>query len=232
MAAGGVTRRAIVILAAAALIGGGLYLGLRAAADRFWRGPDPEVIASGSLEGLRQQNRLSALVANYVAVVTTSQRRFGLSAERTLIMPGSVRYEVDLGKLDAKDVQWDAAARRLDVTLPPIEVVGPQIDLTRIRQYDGGGLLLRFTDTGEVLDAANRKAGQTELLRQAREPVPMSLARDATRRAVERSFALPLQAAGLDATVRVRFAGEAFRDPDTEQMQRSRSPEQVVNNVF
>jgi len=145
MAAGGVTRRAIVVLAAAALIGGGLYFGLRAAADRFWRGPDPQVIASGSLEGLRQQNRLSALVANYVAVVTTTQHRFGLSAERTLIMPGLVRYEVDLGKLEAKDVQWDGTAKRLDVTLPPIEVVGPQVDLTRVRQYDAGGILLIYS---------------------------------------------------------------------------------------
>ena len=40
----------------------------------------------------------------------------------------------------------------------------------------------------------------------------MKLARDATRRAVEQSFALPLKAAGLDATVRVRFAGEGQND--------------------
>jgi hypothetical protein len=232
MAAGGVTRRAVIVLAAAALIGAGLFFGLRAAADRIWRGPDPETIASASLQGLREQNRLSALVANYVAVVTATQHRFGLSAQRTLIMPGLVRYEVDLAKLGKNDVAWDAANKRLDVTLPPIEVVGPQVDLTAVREYDSGGLLLRLTDAATILDAANRQAGQTELLRQAREPIPMALARDATRRAVERSFALPLRAAGLDAKVRVRFPGEAFRAPDTEQMERSRSLEQVLGNSF
>ena len=77
-----------------------------------------------------------------------------------------------------------------------------------MREYDGGGLLLRLTDAAHALDASNRQAGQVELLRQARAPVPMRLARDATRRAVERSFALPLRAAGLEASVRVRFPDE------------------------
>ena len=43
---------------------------------------------------------------------------------------------------------------------------------------------------------------------QAVQAQPMKLARDATRRAVERSFAMPLKAAGVDATVTVRFANE------------------------
>ena len=190
--------------------------------------PDPTTIASASLEGLRAQNRLSALVATYVAVTTSTQSRFGLSAQRTLIMPGRVRYEVDLGKLRQRDVVWNGGA--LDVTLPPVEIDGPDVDPARIRAYDSGGLLLSLTHTGDVLDAANRKAAVAELLRQAREPVPMQLARDATRRAVEQSFALPLRAAGMDAKVRVRFAGEPGfpPEPSSAPMQRSRSIRQVL----
>jgi hypothetical protein len=227
----GVNRRAIVVLLAAALIGAGLFFGLRYAADRIVRGPDPVTIAEASLQGLREQNRLSALVANYVAVVTTTQHRFGLEAQKTLIMPGLVRYEVDLGKLDAKDVRWDASARELKVVLPPLEVAGPQVDLTHVKEYDAGGLLIRLTDAATTLDAANRAAGQAELLRQAREPVPIALAKDATRRAIERSFALPLRAAGLDATVRVRFPDEPnFPGADHEQMDRSRSIAEVYRD--
>lgn len=187
--------------------------------------PEPETIAAASLQGLREQNKLSAFAARYVAVVTSRQRRLGvLSAEKTLILPGLVRYEVDLGKLSERDLDWNPVDKRLTVTLPPIELVGPQVDMNAIQEYDGGGVLLALTDAEKALDAANRRAAQAELLKQARGPVPMRLARDATRRAVERSFALPLRAAGLDATVEVRFADERR---STEQMDRSRSLDEV-----
>nr|WP_156681464.1 DUF4230 domain-containing protein [Sphingomonas profundi] len=211
------------------MVAGLLYM-QRRAADLF--DPAPETIVSASLQGLREQNRLSAFVANYVAVVTASQSRFGLSARRTLIMPGLVRYEVDLARLRAEDVVYDKAAGELRITAPPVEVVGPQIDLTQLREYDGGGLLLRISDTGQQLDAANRRAGQAELLRQARQPVPMSLARDATRRAIERSFALPLRAAALPAEVRVRFPDEpGFPARTIEQMDRSTSLRDVYDTA-
>ncbi|TZG28678.1 DUF4230 domain-containing protein [Sphingomonas montanisoli] len=190
--------------------------------------PKPETIVSASLQGLREQNRLSAFTASYVAVVTSKQSRFGLSAQKTLIMPGLVRYEVDMARLKDADVRWAAKSKELFVTLPDVETVGPQIDLTRIKEYDSGGLLLRLTDAAQTLDAANRRAGQAELLRQARAPIPMSLARDATRRAVAQNFVLPMRAAGMDAAVRVRFAGEKdFPSASREWITRSRSLEEV-----
>jgi len=83
---------------------------------------------------------------------------------------------------------------------------------------------MRISEAEAKLDASNRRAGQTELLRQAREPVPMNLAKDATRRALERSFALPLRAAGLEAQVRVRFPDDpGFRDQAREDWDRSRA---------
>ncbi|MFE8585606.1 DUF4230 domain-containing protein [Sphingomonas sp. NCPPB 2930] len=197
----------------------------RYVADRLT--PDPTTIARASLEGLREQNRLSAFAARYVAVVTSRQSQLGFSTERTLIMPGMVRYEVDLGKLRQQDVRWDAGDHVLTVTLPPLEIDGPQVDMAAIREYGSGGVLTTFTDAEQRLDAANRTAGQVELMRQARGPAPMKLARDATRRAVERSFAMPLRAAGVDATVKVRYADEAG---DDERWDTTRTVQEVLGN--
>ncbi len=198
----------------------------RYVADRLT--PDPTTIARASLDGLREQNRLSAFAARYVAVVTSRQSQLGFSTERTLIMPGMVRYEVDLGKLQQKDVRWDASTRTLSVTLPPVEIDGPQVDLAAIREYGSGGVLTTFTDAEQRLDAANRTAGQVELMRQARAPAPMKLARDATRRAVERSFAMPLRAAGVEANVKVRFSDEPSND---ERWDTTRTVQEVLSNT-
>ena len=186
------------------------------ASVRSWReGPTPETIASASLTGIREQNRLSAFAANYAAVVTSEQKRFGLSAKKTLIMQGLVRYEVDLAKLTEDDVRWDAASQTLRVKIPPIEVAPPQIDLNSIQEYGENGILRAFTDVDDILDDANRSKGQAELVRQAKGPVPMKLARYAFKRAVAQNFQAPLRAAGLNAKVETYFADEIGGDVST-----------------
>ncbi|MBB5710577.1 DUF4230 domain-containing protein [Sphingomonas xinjiangensis] len=217
-----------LLLALLLTVGAGFWF-LGQSVKQQFTGPDPVTIAQASLQGLREQNRLSTFAARYVAVVTSKQSRLGMSAQKTLIMPGMVRYEVDMAKLQQKNVSWDANAKRLTVTLPPVEIVGPEIDLNAMREYDEGGLLMRFTDVEDRLDAANRKAGQAELVRQAREATPMKLAKDATRRAVERSFAMPLKAAGLNATVQVYFPDER-PGGSREIWDASRSAREVIEN--
>jgi len=217
-------------IAIAALMMGLLAGALITAAVRiggiFGSGPDPQIVAEASLQSVREQARLTPFAARFVAVVTSSQSRFGLSARKTLIMPGMVRYEVDLAKIDEDDLAWDAAAKRLTVTLPPLEISQPDVQLSAIQEYDEGGLLMRLTDAEARLDAANRRQGEQELIRQARQPLPVRLARDAARRAVERSFAMPLKAAGVDATVAVRFADEP--DDEPSRLDRSRRMEDVL----
>ena len=168
----------------------------------------PETLASASLQGIREQNRLSAFAASYTAVVTSEQRRFGLSAKKTLILQGLVRYEVDMAKLGDDDVRWDEATKTLSVRIPPVEVAPPQIDLKTMQEYGESGILRRLTDADAVLDRANREKGQAELVRQAKGPVPMRLARDAFKRAIAQNFEVPLRAAGMDAKVQAFFADE------------------------
>ncbi len=223
-------RIGIVAAAVVLVVGAGFWI-VGEVVKRQFAGPSPVTVAQASLQGLREQNRLSTFAARYVAVVTSKQSRLGLSAQKTLIMPGMVRYEVDLSKLQQRNLEWDAASSRLTVTLPPVEVVGPQVDIDNIQEYSEGGILMRLTDVEGKLDAANRKAGQQELIRQARAETPMKLAKEATRRAVERSFAMPLKAVGLDARVDVYFPDER-RSTSDERWDVSRSPEDVIANKW
>jgi hypothetical protein len=193
----------------AALLIGFLVGGIADIGKRLFGGPDPESVLTSSLESMRAQNRLVPFVARFVSVTSSRQEKFGLAAERTLILPGTVRYELDLAKIDRDDLAWNAAAKTLTVRLPEIEIAGPEVDLNAAREYGSGGILSAISDTDSRLDDANRGLAVTDLRKQAAAPTPMRLAREAARQAVEHSFAMPLSAAGIeDAKVEARFANE------------------------
>lgn len=222
---------AIAAIAVALLLG--VLLGIASGVvDRiFGGGPDPQTIASSSLESMRAQNRLNVFAARYVSVTSSRVSRFGLSAERTLILPGDVRYEVDLSKLRAEDVRWDPRTETLSVRIPEIEIAGPEVDLRSAREYGSGGVLAALTNSEGQLDEANRVRAVADLRKQAQSEVPMRLARDSARQAIERSFALPLKAAGFeDAKVVARFAAEeGVEDPST--LDRSTPYEQAIEEA-
>lgn len=197
-------------IAVVAILALALFVGWRAW-DGWQKSYDPETVVAASLQGLQEQNILVPFTARYVAVVTSTQSRLGLSAKKTLIMPGTVRYELDLAKLNQSDLDWDAATNALTVTLPPLRLAGPEIDIDAISEFRDGAILLTLTDAERVLDAANRTAAQDELIKQAKGTTPMRLARGAARNAVEQSFAMPLKAAGIDAKVMARFAADPAR---------------------
>jgi hypothetical protein len=227
MDAGGMKRSALLIVAlCVGLALGALVMGVVRAGSLFGGGSDPVTVAAASLQSVREQARLTPFAARFVAVVTSRQTRFGLSAERTLIMPGMVRYEIDLARMQQRDLAWDEASKTLSVTMPPLEIAGPEVNLNELREYGDRGVLLTLTDAESRLDTANRQRGQQELVRQAREALPMRLARDAAKRAIERSFAMPMQAAGIDAKVTARFADEPGGDPSV--LDRSRRIEDVL----
>ena len=193
----------------------GLLLGVTTGiADRIFGGPNPKTIATASLQSMRAQNRLIAFTARYVSVTTSTESRLGLSARRTLILPGDVRYELDLSKLQPSDVTWDKSANTLRVRLPEIEIAGPDVDLTAAQEYGQGGILSALTNANQQLDSANRAKAVADLRKQAQGAVQMRLAHQAARAAIERSFAMPLLAAGYkDVKVVARFPTEGADDP-------------------
>jgi hypothetical protein len=206
---------ALAMVAVALILG--VLLGMTTGlADRIFGGPNPKTIATSSLESMRAQNRLIAFVARYVSVVSSEQQRLGgfVSSERTLILPGDVRYELDLSKLQPGDLAWDGSTRTLRVKLPEIEVAGPDIDINAVKEYGGGGVLSAFTNANQQLDQANREKAVQDLRQQATAAVPMRLARESARQAIERSFGMPLLAAGFkDVKVVARFPTEGTDEP-------------------
>ena len=217
----------VVALILGLFVGGALDIG-----KRLFGGPDPETVASSALQSMRAQNRLVPFVARYVSVVSSRQERLGglVSSERTLILSGDVCYELDLAQLGPEDVRWDAGSNTLAVTLPEIEIAGPEVDLAAAREYGENGVLAVVTNADHALDRSNRARAVADLRKQAASPLPMRLAREAGRQAVERSFALPLQAAGFDnAKVVARYPTEGSEV--TEPLDRSRSYNDVLDEA-
>jgi Protein of unknown function (DUF4230) len=167
--------------------------------------PPVETIVATALKSVQEQNRLSVFAARFVTVSTSSKARFGLNAEKTLIIPAMVRYEVDLARVKPADLVWNAKAKSLTIKLPPIELSGPEFDLPATREYQSGALLLTLTDVEKLLDAENRAKAKADILAQASAPTMVKLARDATMLSVARNFALPLRAAGIEARVEVEI---------------------------
>jgi len=209
-------NKALVLAMVAVALVLGVLLGVTTGIANRLFGANPETIATASLESMRAQNRLVAFVARYVSVVTSREQQLGglLSSERTLILPGDVRYELDLSRLQPNDVSWDSSAHVLRVRLPEIEIAGPDVDINAVKEYGGGGVLSAVTDANAQLDQANRARAVADLRKQATDAVPMRLAHEAARQAVERSFAMPLFAAGFkDVKVVARFPTEGTDQP-------------------
>jgi predicted Zn-dependent protease len=96
-------------------------------------------------------------------------------------------------------------AKTLSVTLPAIEIGGPEFDLRQTREYESGALLLTLTDVEKLLDAENRAKAEGDILSQAKAAPMLKLAQSASTRAIANSFAMPLAAAGVKAAVKVEF---------------------------
>lgn len=176
------------------------------------RPADPRRIADAALVSVRDHGRLVTHSARYVAVVSSAESHLGLEARKTLVLPAEVRYGVDLGRLRREHLSWDEATRTLDIRLPPLEISAPELDMSEAREFREGGMILALTGSERELDQENLRLAREDLLRQAREARPLQTAREAALRAVARGFALPLRAAGIDASVAARFVDPAGQD--------------------
>jgi len=202
----------ILLLAVGAVLGFAVSRGAGDPAGRlFGGGGEVATIASASLKAAQAEARMSVFAARFVVAISSEERQFGLSARRTMIVPATVRYEIDWRKITPADLKWDPAARALIVEVPAVEISAPAVEMGGIHEYGSDGLLTMLTSAEERLTAANRGAIDAAMRKEASNPILLELARKSGREAVERTFALPLAAAGVPAKVVVRFPGEAGR---------------------
>jgi hypothetical protein len=165
-------------------------------------------VADTTLQAIQRQQRLTVMTARLNSTITSRQQRLGglLSASKTLIIPGTIRYEVDMSALKLETMRWDKEAQTLTIFAPRPVVAGPEVDLTRTTEYKDGALLLAFTDVEKAFDTANRAAVTANMRAQGSSRGLVDLADDAARDTIGRLFLLPLITAGYkDAKVKVTF---------------------------
>lgn len=178
-----------------------------------WRafGPDE---ASGdpiatTLVAFEEQNRLTVFSAQLSPVVANEDSRlFGaLKSRQVAVIPARVDYSIDLARIEARRLSWNAQTETLTVQLPPVRVGVPNLDEARA-QYLREGVWIT-SDAQAKLTRANTQLAEQQAMQQAANPVLMKLAQEAGRTAVHQNLAIPLHVAGFgDVKVVVRYDGE------------------------
>jgi hypothetical protein len=143
-----------------------------------------------------------------------------LQSRRTAKLPFTADYFVDLSKLERRDFLWNGKDRLLTIVVPDVRVAAPNIDETRAFDVRTTGV---FVTRGAMETMARRASNSAQRIARAEagKPVHIRRARDQGRRAIAGLFERPLRVAGIDATVRVRYAGEATRNDDQWDLSRS-----------
>jgi hypothetical protein len=202
----GIILLGVVLFAAA--FGGAYFF-----AHRSGAGADAKVkeVVAAALGNLKHEPRVFAFAASFVGnvVINPPEGADPAVPRQILLVPGSVRYEIDLNALKPDNARWDAESKTLEITLPPFILAGPDIDFGGVRDVKADGMMATVANARTVLADSGIKAAKGELLKQAWGDTPMRLARDATRHLFERNFSLALRTAGIKANVKAKFADEA-----------------------
>jgi hypothetical protein len=195
-----------------------LVAGLVAGAAAMWFAAGPsgareqagiDQIAAASLRAVERQDQLTAYAARFVVATRVRQKLpNGDFRWRTLVVPATVRYQIDYGRMKSGDLDWDSGARTLSVRMPDIEISRPQIDIAGIRELGGTGVLVEIADAGQARSGNAAQTVRSAVLDEADGTIFLQLAKDAARTEVTRAFSLPLEAAGYQARVIVRFPDE------------------------
>jgi hypothetical protein len=162
-----------------------------------------------TLTAFEKQNRLTVFSAQLSPVVANDDAGlFGmLKSRQVAVIPARIDYTIDLSQMGKDRLDWNAAARRLDVRLPALMLSRPNLDEARA-QYLREGVWITST-AQDRLTHANSQLAERQAAEQAANPALMGLARAAAKDAIRQNLAIPLQVAGYgDVIVAVRFDGE------------------------
>ena len=160
----------------------------------------------------QEQNYLNVFRAQVPVFVTNRHDGWVIDVEQFGVIPASVEYRLNLGKLNKGNFDWDEESRRMIVTIPAPVVGEPVIDIARAKLVNKG-ILVRGDVALELLKK-NIQTARRQALAEAKNPQLIQLARQAARNAMVRNVSVPLQAAGYeDMEVMVRFADEPQPKP-------------------
>ncbi|MGN6268778.1 MAG: DUF4230 domain-containing protein [Sphingomonas sp.] len=174
-------------------------------------GPGVSQIVSARLVGLGTLE--VAQLSGIVQATASDIRGFGwLRSDQVVKMPYSVGYFVDVSKIGADDLTWDADARTLVVDAPDVTVAPPNTDEGRRTLVKTSGLFVTRA-AGEALSQRASLHAEAVASREAKSPERMAQAREHARRAIASLMAKPLAAAGFgNARVIVTFPPERTDD--------------------
>lgn len=200
---------ALLALLAAALLVAALAFGWRA----YFYQEEGDPVASAML-AFEKQNSLVVFSSRFEVVAESVNTRSVagvnvdlLQSRQAAIIPASVEYRLDLSGMDASDMEWDADAQLLTVTLPQLQTSRPNLDEAAARIFTEGVWVSR--EAARDLATNNSEQAERRAVEFAKNPEVLALARNAARDAVRQNLAVPLQVAGYEAaTVEVRFAGD------------------------
>lgn len=231
------TRRTTELLvAAAALVA--LALGGAIAWDRYkeWRaekyvvtrGDDGRAASRVVAAAFRGTAALKVgTVSGTVQGAASDSRAFGLlNSDRVIKAPFSVDYTVDVSRLDPASMGWDAATRRLTVTIPEVEVGRPNVDESRMTLSSTRGVFVTRA-ASEALARALAQGTRAKASAEANRPERILQAKANARRALSRLLAAPLTASGVRGVdVRIRFASDPV--PNDARWDTSRRIDEVL----
>jgi hypothetical protein len=163
-----------------------------------------------AMMAFEKQNSLTVFSSRFETVAESTDARgvMGidlLKSRQAMIVPATVEYRLDLGRMKRSNFAWNSADQTLDVTLPPLSISKPNVDEANARIFTEGNFVTR--DASTALSRNNSAQAERNAAEFAKNPEVLSLARRAAQEAVRQNLAVPLQLAGhKDARVTVHFA--------------------------
>jgi hypothetical protein len=171
-------------------------------------GSDQDVIAV-LVTSTQKMNELTVFGAQLFSIVKTEREGLIAPLDTTtyVIVPGSVRYVVNLSTIDRRNFNWDAGTGTLVVLVADPVPTDANIDGARAKVLVDG-IDLAGGDERERILQKSLAVARDDIGKKAREAFFMAAAKDAARAALVQNFAAPLRATGLKPTVIIRFGGD------------------------
>ncbi len=176
-----------------------------------WLSGDADVDVIGTVAtSVRSMNQLTVFEARLFSIARTTDIGWfkPLDTATYVIVPGAVRFVVNLSAVDRRNLNWDPETATLIAVLPDPVPGDVNVDGARARVIVDGIDLASGDKREAILKQSLRVAGD-DMKRQAGQAFFLQAARTAARTALTQNLTAPLIATGLKPRVVVRFQGEA-----------------------